>query len=213
MNWTEQTRRALAHVLPLDNLLPTRLPAYVRSAVYLFGVLTLASLVLIVASGFVLVSGGPQWWHVSALGRFVNSLHFWGVQLFFFTMVLHLWAQFFMGAWRDGRAWTWATGVLAFLVSIPTAFTGYLSQTNFAAQWIALSAKDAFNAGGLGGVFNVLDFGKMLGLHILLFPAIVALLAAGHVLQVRARGVVRPYPADPYAGGERRGAEDDVEGR
>ena len=115
MNWTGRTRGKLAERLPMEELLPTRLPAYVRSSVYLLGMLAVASLILIFLSGIVLIIGGPQWWHLSAAGHFFNSLHFWSVQLFFFTMVLHLWAQYFMGAWRDGRAWTWVTGVLAFL--------------------------------------------------------------------------------------------------
>ena len=34
------------------------------------------------------------------------------------------------------------TGVLAFLVSIMEAFTGYLSQQNFSSQWIATNGKD-----------------------------------------------------------------------
>jgi quinol-cytochrome oxidoreductase complex cytochrome b subunit len=213
MNWTGRTRAKLIERLPMEELLPTRLPAYVRSSVYLLGVLTLAALIVIFISGVVLIIGGPQWWHLSATGHFFNSLHFWSVQLFFFTMALHLWAQYFMGAWRDGRAWTWVTGVLAFLISIPAALTGYLSQTNFDGQWIALSAKDAFNSVGIGGIFNVLDFGQMLGFHVLLFPLIIVLLVAGHVLQVRMRGVVHPYPPDPPAAQEEAGVRDEEVGR
>ena len=213
MNWTGRTRGKLAERLPMEELLPTRLPAYVRSSVYLLGMLALAALIVIFLSGIVLIIGGPQWWHLSATGHFFNSLHFWSVQLFFFTMVLHLWAQYFMGAWRDGRAWTWVTGVLAFLISIPAAFTGYLSQTNFDGQWIALSAKDAFTSVGLGGIFNVLDFGQMLGFHILFFPLIIVLLVAGHVLQVRLRGVVHPYPPDSPIGEKEASAEHEEVGR
>jgi ubiquinol-cytochrome c reductase cytochrome b subunit len=213
MNWTGRTRAKLIERLPMEELLPTRLPAYVRSSVYLLGVLTLAALIVIFLSGVVLIIGGPQWWHLSATGHLFNSLHFWSVQLFFFTMALHLWAQYFMGAWRDGRAWTWVTGVLAFLISIPAALTGYLSQTNFDGQWIALSAKDAFNSVGIGGIFNVLDFGQMLGFHILLFPLIIVLLVAGHVLQVRMRGVVHPYPPDSPIGEEEAGVRDEEVGR
>ena len=44
-------------------------------------------------------------------------------------MVIHLWGKFFMAAWRGKRALTWITGAIAFLGSIGTAFTGYLSQT------------------------------------------------------------------------------------
>lgn len=206
MNWTLRTRRTLVERFPAEQLLPDRLPAYVRSSVYLLGMISVAALGVIFLSGIILILGGIQWWHTSSAGHFFNSLHFWSMQIFFFSMVLHLWAQFFMGAWRDGRAWTWFTGVLAFLVSIPAAFTGYVSQTNFDAQWIALSAKDAFNSVGLGGVFNVLNLGQMLGLHILFFPLIVALLVGGHLLQVRMRGVVHPYPPDePPAAEQARG--------
>ena len=42
-----------------------------------------------------------------------------------------------MAAWRGRRALTWITGAVAFLVSIGTAFTGYLSQQNLDSQWIA----------------------------------------------------------------------------
>src|SRR5205085_128198 len=83
------------------------------------------------------------------IGRFFNSLHFWSVQLFFIFMVLHLWGQYFAAGWRDGRASTWMIGAVIFLVSIVTAFTGYLSQQNFDAQWIAINAKDAINSGGV----------------------------------------------------------------
>ncbi len=191
-NWTLRVRRWLDRHLPLEHLLPERQPYYVGSWVYVFGVITIAALVWVVASGLVLAFFGPQWWHVSRVGRFFNSLHFWGVQVFFVFMVLHLWGQYFAAGWRDGRAPTWIVGVIAFAVSIGTAFTGYLSQQNFDAQWIAVNAKDATNAAGIGGFFNVLNFGQMYGLHIMLFPAFVIALVALHIVQVRLRGVVRP---------------------
>ena len=77
------------------------------------------------------------WWHTSSLGHFVNSLHLWSVELFFAFMVIHLWGKFWMAAWRGRRGLTWITGVVAFVASIGTAFTGYLSQSNFDSQWIS----------------------------------------------------------------------------
>ena len=201
-NWTLALRRALERHLPIEHLLPERQPAYVGSWVYVFGVVTIAALVWVVASGVVLAFFGPGWWHVSVVGHFVNSLHFWAVQVFFVFMVLHLWGQYFAAGWRDGRAPTWMIGVVIFAVSIVTAFTGYLSQQNFDAQWIAVNAKDATNAAGIGAFFNVLNFGQMYGLHVMLFPALVTALVAVHVVAVRLRGVVRPIepaerPTDP----------------
>lgn len=181
----------------MEDLLPDELPEFVRSYVYLFGVLTIASFVMLILSGTVLAVFGPQWWHISPTGHFMNSVHFWSVQAFFFFMVLHLWAQFFMMAWRDGRGANWVTGVLLFLTSIVAAFTGFLSQENLDSQWIALQGKDAFNALGVGSFFNLLDFGQMYGFHIFVMPLVIALLIGVHILLVRSKGVVPPYEESP----------------
>lgn len=208
-NWTLALRRTIERRLPIEHLLPDRQPSYVGSWVYVFGVVTIAALVWVVASGVVLTFFGPQWWHVSDVGHFVNSLHFWAVQVFFVFMVLHLWGQYFAAGWRDGRAPTWMVGVVIFAISVVTAFTGYLSQQNFDAQWIAVNSKDATNAAGIGAFFNVLNFGQMYGLHVMLFPALVTALVAVHVVQVRLRGVVRPIePADPWPPGPPPAAEE-----
>jgi len=196
--WTSRLRRAWMSKLPPDKLLPDRQPAYVASWIYVFGVLTLAAFLVVIVTGLVLAFAGPAWYHTSWLGHFTNSLHFWSVQLFFVFMVIHLWGKFWMAAWRGRRAMTWITGVVAFLASIGTAFTGYLVQTNFDSQWISFEAKDGLNAVGIGAFFNVTDLGQMLLLHACLLPLVVGVIAVWHVLLVRLRGVVPPIDAvDP----------------
>jgi quinol---cytochrome c reductase cytochrome b subunit, bacillus type len=190
--WTGRVRRAAVDALPPDRLLPDTQPVYVQSWVYIFGVLTLAALAVILLSGGVLALAGPAWWHTSGAGRFFNSMHLWSTELFFFFMVVHLWAKFFMAAWRGKRAMTWMTGAVAFLVSIGTAFTGYLSQQNLDSQWIGGQAKDGLNASGIGAFFNVLNYGQMLMWHIVLLPLAVAALVGFHILLVRRNGVVPP---------------------
>jgi len=191
-SWTLRLRNYVLRELPPEHLLPESEPAYLGSWVYVFGVVTIAALILVIGSGVVLAFFGPQWWQVSPQGHFVNSVHFWSVQMFFIFMVLHLWGQFFAASWRDGRAATWMIGVVVFLVSVVTAFTGYLSQQNFDSQWIALNAKDAVNSTGAGAFFDVLNFGQMYGLHILLFPLLLTMLVVLHIVWVRRRGVVKP---------------------
>jgi hypothetical protein len=193
--WTGRLRRSALRALPPDRLLPENQPAYVSSWVYVFGVLTIASLVVVVGSGIVLVVFGPTWWHVSGIGHFVNSLHLWSAEAFFFFMAIHLWGKYFMAAWRGRRALTWMIGATCFLAAIATAFTGYLSQQNFDSQWIATQAKDGLNASGIGSVFNVLNSGQMLVWHVLLLPLVLILLVVVHILLVRLRGVVPPLPA------------------
>jgi quinol-cytochrome oxidoreductase complex cytochrome b subunit len=195
--WTGRLRRRATEALPPEELLPDRQPAYVASWVYVFGVLALASLIVVIASGCILAIEGPSWWHLSNIGHFFNSLHLWSVELFFFFMVVHLWAKFFMAAWRGHRQMTWTSGAVAFVVSIGAAFTGYLSQQNFASQWVGVSAKDGLNAAGVGAYFNVLNFGQMFTWHVVLLPLSIVALVVGHILLVRKHGVVPPFETTP----------------
>ena len=193
--WTGQLRDRLVKTLPPDQMLPDRQPAYVASWIYVFGVATLAGLLSVIVSGTILVLEGPTWWHTSTVGHFVNSLHLWSVELFFFCMVVHLWGKFFMAAWRGRRALTWITGAVAFVGSIGAAFTGYVVQTNFDSQWISTQAKDGMNSVGIGAWFNVLNTGQMLLFHVMLLPLIVGVIVILHILMVRRRGVVPPFGA------------------
>jgi ubiquinol-cytochrome c reductase cytochrome b subunit len=194
-SWTGGLRERWVRTLPPEKLLPEEQPAYVSSWIYVFGVATLAALAVIIVSGLVLTLRGPQWYHVSSLGHFVNSVHLWSVELFFAFMVVHLWGKFWMAAWRGRRAMTWITGVICFLTSIGTAFTGYLIQTNFDSQWIATQAKDGLNSVGIGAWFNVLNVGQMLLFHVALLPLVIGAIVVWHVLLVRRHGVVPPIDA------------------
>ena len=193
--WTGRARRWMLTKLPPDKLLPESQPSYVASWIYVFGMGAIASLAVVIASGLVLSLNGPSWWHVSALGHFVNSTHLWSVEFFFLFMVVHLWGKFWMASWRGGRVLTWITGVFSFAVSIAAAFTGYLLQTNFESQWISFEAKDALNAAGIGAWFNVANLGQMFTWHIVLLPLGVGAIVAFHVILVRIHGVVSPIDA------------------
>jgi quinol-cytochrome oxidoreductase complex cytochrome b subunit len=196
-SWTVRLRERLGRTVPPGQLLPDRQPAYVHSWIYVFGVACLSALIYVIASGVVLAVKGAAWWHISSLGHFVNSTHLWSVELFFMFMVVHLWGKFFMAAWRGRRALTWITGAVAFIGSIGTAFTGYLSQTNFDSQWISTQAKDGLNAVGIGATFNVLNTGQMLLWHVMLLPMLLGVLVVLHVILVRRHGVVPPFDAVP----------------
>ena len=193
MNWTTRVHDWVSEELSWDKLLPSEQPIYVTSLIYSFGVLTLCSLVLVLASGIIMAMKGPLWYLDSSLGEFFRSVHFWSAQGFFFFMTMDLVGQFFMGAWRQGRGLTWVLGALAFGVAVLDAFTGYLSRGDFFSQWNQVQAKDAFNGAGLDGLINILNNGQIYGLHIVVLPAILILLVSWHLLAVRRRGVVPPY--------------------
>src|SRR5207244_12961956 len=86
----------------------------------------------------------------------------------------------------------WVTAAVTFVIAIPTALTGYVSQQNFDSQWISTQAKDAMNSVGIGAFFNVTNFGQMYSYHVLLLPLAVVVLVVAHVLLVRRHGVVPP---------------------
>jgi quinol---cytochrome c reductase cytochrome b subunit, bacillus type len=209
-SWTTRLRGRAVAALPPEKLLPDSQPTYVASWIYVFGVLSLSALAVLIASGMILALKGPTWWHVSGIGHFFNSIHLWSVELFFFFfMVVHLWGKYWMAAWRGGRARVWITGAVTFLVAVPCALTGYVSQQNFDAQWISTQAKDAMNSVGIGSFFNLMNFGQMYSFHILLLPVAVVGLVVAHVLLVRKHGVVPPFELEDKLTALRSGVEGD----
>ena len=192
--WTYRLRNRFFGTYPPEKLLPDRQPAYVASWIYVFGVATIAAFIVLIVTGLILTFEGPAWYHTSGAGHFVNSVHFWSVQLFMLAMTVHLWGKFWMAGWRGKRGLTWVTGVLAFLSSVGTAFTGYLVQSNFESQWISFEAKDGLNAVGVGAWFNVTNLGQMLLIHVCLLPLVLGGIVVWHVLLVRKHGVVPPIP-------------------
>jgi ubiquinol-cytochrome c reductase cytochrome b subunit len=197
-NWTGAVRRRWLRDLPPEKMLPESQPAYVASWIYVFGMATIVALIIVIASGVVLTLGGVQWWHTSPLGHFINSLHFWSVQFFFFFMILHLVVKYWIAAWRGHRFLTWATGVVCFIAGLATAFTGYTITTNFNSQWVAFEAKDVMNSVGLGGFMTTTNLGQMSLWHVVPLPLAVGVVVVMHVLLVRKHGVVPPIDAiDP----------------
>ncbi|WP_084729139.1 cytochrome b N-terminal domain-containing protein [Streptacidiphilus neutrinimicus] len=189
-------RGYLVRNFPLRKLLPDREPAYVSSVLYTMGVLTLAALIVTILSGTVIALGGVSFWHTNTFGAFMNSIHFWGVQAMFLFMAVHFITTFFTMSWRGGRGWTWITGVLAFIVSILTAFTGFLMMTNWDSQWIGQQAKDAFNAIGIGAVWNVMNAGQQFTLHVVVTVAVLLFIVSAHIGLIRRRGVAPPPGAE-----------------
>jgi ubiquinol-cytochrome c reductase cytochrome b subunit len=194
MNLTRRAQQILGANLSVEDALPTRMPVYVNSLAYLFGAAALSAFGMLILTGVVLCIFGPDWYHVSRVGHFFNSLHFWSVQVFFGVVLLHLTTKYLMAAWRDGRWKTWMVGMLIFGVAVFAGLTGFMSQTNWDSQWIALQAKDAMNALGVGAFFNTLDTAQVLTLHVIVLPMAMAVLVGIHLFLIRRDGPVRPLP-------------------
>lgn len=192
MSLTEKAQRFVTRNMSMEDALPTQMPVFVNSVAYLFGVLTLSALVMLIITGGIMVIFGPNWYHGSGTGHFFNSLHFWSTQVLFGGLILHLVTKFAMAAWRDGRWKTWIVGAITFAILIPTVLTGFLAQSNWDSQWIAVQAKDAMNSLGVGAYFNTLNLGQVLTLHIAFLPFVAIVLVILHLLLVRRDGPVKP---------------------
>jgi len=200
LNLTRRAQLFVKENMTMEDALPTQMPVYVNSVVYLFGVLTLSGLAMVIVSGGVIAIFGPTWYHVSKAGRFFNSLHFWSVQIFFLGLVMHMIGKFFMAAWRDGRWRTWIGGIIALAIAVFTGLTGFIMQTDWDAQWISGQSKDAMNAMGIGSFLNMLNTGQVTMLHTLLFPVLMLLLVGLHILIVRHESPVKPIEANTAEG-------------
>ena len=86
-------------------------------------------------------------------------------------------------------------GAITFGFAIFSGFTGYLSASNWSAQWHAVEAKDAMNALGVGAFFFTTDYSQVLTLHVALFPTLVVTLVVIHLLFIRHESPVKPYAA------------------
>lgn len=192
-NWTEASKHKLAEVMSADTWLPTEMPEYAQGFMYMLGSLTASSFVVLVVTGVLLAMNGPDVWTYNSAVRFISATHFWSAQAFFFFMMLHLWRVFFTGAWRGGRGLTWVLGAVAFLMAIPTAFTGFLINGDLYSQWNAVQAKDGLNALGLGWL-NLTNAGQMFGMHVVVLPLVLTAVIGLHITRVRTKSVVPPYP-------------------
>jgi quinol-cytochrome oxidoreductase complex cytochrome b subunit len=204
-------RSYLVRNYPLRKLLPDREPVYVSSVLYTMGVLTLAGFIVAVISGALIALGGVSFWHTNRFGAFMNSIHFWSVQAMFLFMAVHFITNFFTMSWRGGRGWTWITGVLCFILTILTSFTGFLMMTNWDSQWIGQQAKDAFNALGVGAVWNVMDAGQQFTMHVVITVGLLLFFISLHLGLIRRRGVTPPPGAEALeVPDDRPGAPADV---
>jgi ubiquinol-cytochrome c reductase cytochrome b subunit len=58
-------------------------------------------------------------------GLFIRQMHHWAALVFVASIVLHMFRNFFTGAFRKPREATWLTGVALLLIAVPEGYLGY----------------------------------------------------------------------------------------
>lgn len=143
------------------------------------------------------------------LGAFIRGLHKWGATAMIVLLFLHLLRVYVMASYKSPRELTWIAGIFLLLAAFGLGFTGYLLPWDQKAYWAtAVGTNIAHQAPFFGpSIAKVLKGGEEMGaltlsrfyaLHVLLLPALMALLIGLHLFLVIYHGISAP----PHSKGE-----------
>lgn len=132
-------------------------------------------------------------------GWLIRSLHFWSASAMVLLLVSHMGRVFFSGAYKYPRETTWILGVFLFLVTSTQFYTGNLLGFHDFGYWSAVVGTyfakyvpfvgDALYEVVVGGNFvGQGTLSRFFLLHVLLLPALIALLVIPHLLLVIKQG-------------------------
>lgn len=133
-------------------------------------------------------------------GALIRGLHHWGASMMVVVVVLHMVQVFVWGAYKKPREATWMVGVVLLLFTLAFALTGYLLPWDNRAYWgtvvttqiaagVPLIGPYALRLMGAEGGVGVVTFARFYSTHVLVLPALTALLIVFHVVLVRKHGV------------------------
>jgi len=178
------------------------------------GGVTAAALVILIASGVVLVqfySPVPETANESVRnivtgvwgGRFVRGVHFWAAQAMYVTALLHMLRVFFTGSYKKPREANWLIGVAMFGLVTLGLFTGTVlkwDQEGFEA--LGHNIEIGRLLGGAGIWFSpqfadqVPILVRLYGAHVVIVPGLIVVLAVLHSLLVK-KHKISPHPSLP----------------
>jgi len=134
-----------------------------------------------------------------AFGTFLRNMHRWGAHLMVAVVFLHMCRVFLTGSYKKPRQFNWVLGVVLFLLTLFSSFTGYLLPWDQLAFWaITVGASIAGYAPVIGKDIQFLLLGdRQVGqeallrfyvLHIAVLPVVMTLLVMVHFWRIRKDG-------------------------
>ncbi|MBL8237238.1 MAG: cytochrome b N-terminal domain-containing protein [Bryobacterales bacterium] len=142
-----------------------------------------------------------------AFGTFLRNMHRWGAHLMVAAVFLHMCRVFLTGSYKKPREFNWVLGVVLFLLTLFSSFTGYLLPWDQLAFWaITVGASIAGYAPVVGKEMQFLLLGdtavgqeallRFYVLHIAVLPAVMTLMIMVHFWRIRKDGgLSRPEEA------------------
>ncbi len=177
----------------LNKIMIKDVPAYANRIFYSLGFLSMTCFLILIITGIVMVSYGPDWWLTNPTGEFFRSIHLWATQAFVLFVILHLIIVFLTSGFRKPRRLTWVFGALMFFFVLAEAEFGYVLRGDFSSQWRSLQGADLYNGSGIGAWLNNLNYNQIYGIHVVAVPVLIFGLLFMHYLLIRVQGIAKPY--------------------
>jgi quinol-cytochrome oxidoreductase complex cytochrome b subunit len=137
-------------------------------------------------------------------GWLMHGLHYWGAQAFIVVMGLHVIRVFVWGAYKKPRELTWLVGVLLLVIGATLVFTGALLPWDMLGYWASdVGTSMAGTVPWVGEFFRAmlrggatmgqLTLSRFFTLHVMILPAVLALLIVIHIVAFRQKGSAGPW--------------------
>jgi menaquinol-cytochrome c reductase cytochrome b subunit len=137
------------------------------------------------------------------LGELVRGMHKWGSTVMVVLAFLHMARTFFFGAYKYPRELNWVIGVLLLLLTLTSAFTGYLLPFDQRSYWATMVGIDITATGPFvgpflgdflrgGAEFGATTLSRFYVIHMLIVPGTIAALICAHLYLVARLGTTAP---------------------
>lgn len=211
VDWIDER---LQIIEPLRKMLAKPVPIFATRWMYCLGGITFMLLVVQGITGVLLAmyyKPTPEEAYASIqfienevrFGAAIRAIHHWSANGTIIMVVAHLLRVFITGAFKPPRELNWVTGVILFIITLAFGFTGYLLPWDQRAYWATTVGTEIAGGvpqiGDLALVFlrggwdvTAITLSRFYALHILVLPAIIIILLAGHFWMIRRQGIARP---------------------
>jgi len=200
---------------PIRSFLNYPIPQYVhKNFLYTLGGLTLIAFLFQVISGILLVfyydpsvegayNSVDFITYILPLGWLIRGVHHYGASAMVILVSLHMLRTYFFSAYKRPREINWLTGVLLLFLVLAFGFTGYLLPWDQKGYWATKVGTEIAGSVPFFGeqIKALMRGGQALGqvtltrfyaTHIMLLPAVVGMLIAAHIFQLRFHGMAPP---------------------
>ena len=180
------------------------------SVTWYLGTLSLATFMILVATGILLMlyyhPSVPQAYadmkdlqFVVSAGVFLRNLHRWSAHAMVLLVFAHMFKVFYRGAYRAPREFNWVIGVVLLIVTLFLSYTGYLLPWDQLAYWAITVGSNIMSAVPIlgqkmrflmlgGNTVNANALLRFYVLHCVILPLAAILLIGVHFWRIRKDG-------------------------